>query len=257
MTALVPAFFLTALLYAMVGFGGGSTYNALLVIADVDYRLLPAIALGCNIVVTAGSSIQFARHGLVPWRPLVPILVASVPMAFFGGRLPVEKWAFTALLGAALLVAGIALLLQDLKRARRVPAERRKISTFGLVGLGGGIGLLAGMVGIGGGIFLAPVLHLWRWQAARVIAAVCSVFILINSVAGLSGQLLKLDRFEMLGDVGNYALLFPAVLAGGLLGNRVNLEHLSAVWIRRGTGVLIVYVAARLLVATVGEFPRA
>jgi uncharacterized membrane protein YfcA len=119
-------------------------------------------------------------------------------------------------------------------------------------GVGGSIGLLAGIVGIGGGIFLAPILHFYNWNAARVIAGACSVFILTNSIAGMGGQLLKLQHAEMLDAVTTHAWLFPTVLVGGLVGNRINRHHLSPTWIRRITGGLIVYVAVRLLLLTPG-----
>ena len=58
MTALIlPAlFFGTAALYATVGFGGGSTYTALLVMVDDAIWRIPIIALICNITVVAAGS---------------------------------------------------------------------------------------------------------------------------------------------------------------------------------------------------------
>ena len=174
MTWLVFAFFITALLYAMAGLGGGSTYSALLVLSEVDYRVLPTIALGCNIIVTASCSVQFARHGYVPWRGLLPILATSMPMAFIGGLLPVQKWMFTLLLGVALLVSGVLMITQDLRLGPTVKRSMRSNDALVHAGIGGGIGLLAGIVGIGGGIFscadTAPVElergshHHWRVQ---------------------------------------------------------------------------------------------
>lgn len=214
--------------------------------------VLPTIALGCNIIVTASCSVQFARHDYVPWRGLLPMLAASVPMVFIGSLFPVQKWMFTLLLGVALLVSGILLITQDLRRGPIAKRPMRSINALVRAGIGGGIGLFAGIVGIGGGIFLSPILHLFNWNAARIIAGACSVFIMTNSVASLGGQLLKLQHVEMLGPVANHVWLFPTVLAGGLIGNKVNRQYLSPIWIRRVTGMLIVYVAARLLVLTPG-----
>ncbi len=114
--------------------------------------------------------------------------------------------------------------------------------------------LLYAMAGIGGGIFYAPLLHLLNWNAARVIAGACSVFIMTNSVAGLGGHLLKLQHVEMVGAVSDHVWLSPTVLAGGLVGNRINRQYLSPIWIRRITAVVILYVALRLLVLTPGVF---
>ncbi|RLB48372.1 MAG: sulfite exporter TauE/SafE family protein, partial [Deltaproteobacteria bacterium] len=48
MPLLALLFFITAVLYASVGFGGGSTYSALLVFGDTYLRLLPSAPLRSN-----------------------------------------------------------------------------------------------------------------------------------------------------------------------------------------------------------------
>jgi uncharacterized membrane protein YfcA len=246
MVWLALLFALTALAYATVGFGGGSTYNALLYLWGVDYRLLPAIALMCNILVVSGNTWRFARAGHVNWRRMLPLLVLSIPLAWLGGRLVVAEVVFIGILGFALAASGIHLLLQGAAREAGPPAaaSRRWLVT---TPVGGGIGLLAGITGIGGGIFLAPILHLMRWARAKEIAATCSVFILVNSIAGLAGQAMKLDGLGLMPDFAAYWMLFPAVIIGGFIGNTISLRFLSETWVRRLTAVLILYVALRLI----------
>ena len=245
MWGLASGFALTALLYASVGFGGGSTYNALLVLADTDYRLLPAIALLCNLIVVTGGTIRYARAGQVPWRPLWPILLLSAPCAWAGGRLPVDKPLFIALLGVALLLAGLLMLVQRDAHAGTIASG----SPFGWLGapIGMAVGFFSGIVGIGGGIFLAPVLHLLRWASARQIAASASVFILVNSLAGLAGQLTKQDTAATLEAISAYWPLFAAVFIGGQIGSHIGARLLPQKLIRIGTAALILYVAAQLL----------
>ena len=115
MTWLAAAFALTAALYAMVGFGGGSTYNALLVLADVDYRVLPSIALLCNLIVVTGGTWRYARAGHLDWRFVAPFVLLSMPMAWLGGRLPIERETFVLLLGLSLLAAGLLMLFERRK----------------------------------------------------------------------------------------------------------------------------------------------
>ena len=244
MWGLAAGFALTALLYASVGFGGGSTYNALLVLAETDYRLLPAIALICNLIVVTGGTFRFARAGQVPWKPLWPILLLSAPCAWAGGRLPVDKPLFVALLGSALLVAGLLMLLQ--REPKEGQGGRSRLNWLG-VPIGMGVGFFSGIVGIGGGIFLAPVLHLLRWASARQIAASASVFILVNSLAGLAGQLMKQDAAATPAAVAAYWPLFVAVLIGGQIGSFAGVRLLPQKVIRMGTAALILYVAAQLL----------
>lgn len=246
MILLTVLFALTALLYASVGFGGGSTYNALLVLNGVDFVLLPVIALCCNIIVVAGGTFRFAAAGHVPWRRAWPIFALSVPMAWLGGRLPVSELVFAGLLGGSLLFAGVSLLAPVPSSAMAaVPGHGHGRWTAPAVG--GGAGLLAGMVGIGGGIFLAPVLHLARWDRARTIAGTCSVFILVNSIAGLGGQVTKLNDLGRLGELRDFWPLFLAVLLGGQAGSLLGSRNLSSLALRRVTAALILFVAARLM----------
>ena len=79
MLKLAGLFLITAVLYAAVGFGGGSTYNALLVLAGTDYLLLPSIALICNIIVVSGGTWRFHKANFIPWRAVWPLFVLSVP----------------------------------------------------------------------------------------------------------------------------------------------------------------------------------
>ncbi len=251
MVALVAGFFATALLYASVGFAGGSTYNALLVLARVDDKIFPIIALTCNLIVATGGSIRFAKAGLVPWRRLWPLLAVSVPAALIGGALPVSKPMFVALLAGSLLTAGVLLLVQ------REPRETvAKATRFAILGpaIAAPLGLLAGIVGIGGGIFLAPVLHLIGWDKTKRVAASASVFILANSVAGLIGQFSKFATggIAALEPVIAYWPLALAVLIGGQIGSRAGIAFVPAIWLRRLTAILSLYVAIRLLWQTFG-----
>lgn len=239
---LAAAFLATALLYASVGYGGGSTYNALLALAGVDYRLLPLIALTCNIVVVAGGTIRFTRAGITPWRGALLLTAIGAPAAFLGGLTPIGERAFLLLLGASLVLTALTLLLpvgtsagKPTPRARWMPLAAAPI------------GYLAGLVGIGGGIFLAPLLHLTRWDSARAIAATASLFILVNSLFGLGGQLVKHgpDRFSSAVALGLPLLI--AVAIGGQLGSLLAARLLPTHWIRWLTAALTFWVGARLL----------
>lgn len=247
MLLLALFFALTAILYASVGFAGGSTYSALLALAGVDHRVFPIVALVCNLIVATGGTIRFAQAGLVPMRRLLPILALSMPAAWIGGMLPVSRHLFLVLLGTSLLAAGILLIVQ---REREVD-ERR--FTFLGPALAAPIGLLSGIVGIGGGIFLAPVLHLIGWDRAKRVAAAASLFILANSIAGLGGQITKLSSHpELLSAAFAYWPLVLAALVGGQIGSRLGVQILPALWLRRITAILILYVAIRLLFQAFG-----
>lgn len=249
---LAIAFLVTAALYASVGFGGGSTYNALLVLNGADYRVIPAIALVCNVIVVTGGAWRFGRSGDLAVTRLLPYLLASTPAAWLGGRLPISEAAFIGLLGAALLVSGLHLAFQrtPLSGAHaRIDERPRFLLPFVIGGL---IGLLSGLVGIGGGIFLAPILYGLKWGSPRQIAAACSLFILANSLSGLTGQLIKLRDFDLLTLAAPYWPLPIAVLVGGQFGSWLAGARLSPGVIRLLTAILILYAALRLLHRWVG-----
>ncbi len=238
---LTGLFALVALIYASVGFGGGSTYTALLGLWGVDYTLIPVIALLCNIIVVTGGSIRFVRAGLVKWPQVVPLLVVSAPLAFIGGLVPLKQWLFLMILGGALLLSAIALIAQPEKMAQRA------LSKTTLLCLSGGVGLLAGLSGIGGGIFMAPVLHLIRWDNARRIAAFASLYILINSITGLAGQIIKAGPQSLSDPTAEYWPLLLAVLIGGQIGSFLGMRLLTPRLLRSLTALLVGYASIRLL----------
>lgn len=239
---LAGAFFATALLYASVGYGGGSTYNALLALSGVDYRLLPAIALACNIVVVTGSSIRFARTGIMPWRGALLLTAIAAPAALLGGLTPIGEGAFLILLGASLVVTALTMLIPVGARDGEPAWAARWMPLVAAP-----LGYLAGLVGIGGGIFLAPLLHLTRWNSTRAIAATASLFILVNSLFGLAGQLLKGGADRLAAAVTFGLPLIVAVAIGGQIGSLLAARLLPPHWIRWLTAGLTLWVGARLL----------
>jgi len=248
---LAGLFFLAAVAYSSVGFGGGSTYNALLVLTGMDYRLVPAIALSCNILVVSGGVYHNLRAGHLSVSSLLPYIVLAVPMAWLGGRLPVSEQLFIGLLGFSLLLAAGQMLLKP----HAVQDVEEPVSAnlwLTAMPVGGVIGFLAGITGIGGGIFLAPVIYLLRMASPRTVAGITSGFILVNSVAGLAGQMMKADGFSPLAGVNEAWPLFIAVIVGGQIGSRLGVYKLSETWVKRLTAALILYVAARLIWRWIG-----
>ena len=187
---IIVLFFLIAMLYASVGFGGGSSYLAVLALTSLAFTQIRAIALLCNIVVVSGGSYIYIKNKLFNWQKIVPLVLASVPFAFIGGFLRISQTFFFVLLGVTLLIASI--LMWTSKYISRKGADTNYKNTVSKdMSYGGFIGFISGMVGIGGGVFLAPLLHLTKWDTPKRIAATSSFFILVNSIAGLIGQSLN------------------------------------------------------------------
>ena len=235
-------FFITAILYSSVGFGGGSTYLALLLIWGIPYYIVPIIALLCNIIVVSGNSYNYIRSKNYNFKLLAPFLIGSIPFAFFGGTLLIQKEIFEILLFLVLSVAGFLLLINN-KSYDDKYLTIKKINFFIAIFVGAILGLVSGTVGIGGGIFLSPILFLLKAEKPRVIATTASLFILINSIFGILGQLTKELVFN---EIINYWTLFLFVLIGGLIGNYINLKIFSNRVLVIITSFLVIFVAMRI-----------
>ncbi len=237
---LAPLFFLTALIYSTSGFGGGSTYISLLGATQVDPKVLPIVALLCNLLVVTRGAVAYGRAGLIPveaWH----LTLLSVPLAFVGGLIELSESWFFLILGCSLTLAGALTFWIPHQRRSGLPTGR------GLaLAVGAGSGFLAGLVGIGGGVFLAPLLYARGHWRPKVIAATTSVFILCNSVAGLTGQLASSER-PRADEVLSFLPLFVAVLIGGHVGSRLSTHLFSHERVRQVTGLLILIVGLRLI----------
>ena len=235
-------FFVTAILYSSVGFGGGSTYLALLLIWDIPYYIFPIIALLCNIIVVSGNTFNYIRAGNHNFKLLFPFLLGSIPFAFFGGTLKIEKEIFEILLFLVLSIAGVLLLLNN-KSYENYTLIIKKLNFVISLFIGSVLGLVSGIVGIGGGIFLSPILFLLKAEKPKIIVTTASLFILINSISGILGQLTKEN---IILELSNYIPLFMCVFIGGLLGNYLNLKIFTSRVLAIITSLLVIFVSIRM-----------
>ena len=242
MIILSTFFFITAILYSSVGFGGGSTYLALMLIWDIPYYIFPIIALLCNIIVVSGNSINYVRSGNFSFNLLSSYLIGSIPFVFFGASIQIGKDLFEILLFVILCIAGILLFIES-KSFKSNEIKINNIPKILSIIIGSIIGFISGVVGIGGGIFLSPILFLMKAGYPKQIAASASLFILINSIFGVAGQLTKDIVFN---EFLNFWPLFLSVLLGGQIGNFLNIKFLSNKTLALITSLLVIFVAARM-----------
>ena len=242
MIILTIFFFITAIFYSSIGFGGGSTYLALMLIWDIPYYIFPIIALICNIIVVTGNSINFLRTKNINITLLTPYLIGSIPFAFLGASISIDKDLFEVLLFFILLIAGIFLLFES-KSFNKDQIVIRQVSKVISIFIGSIIGFISGLVGIGGGIFLSPILFLLKAGYPKHITSTASLFILINSLFGVAGQLTKDIVFN---EFLNYWPLFIVVLIGGQIGSFLNIKFLSNKLLAIMTSFLVIFVAIRM-----------
>jgi uncharacterized membrane protein YfcA len=240
---LVILFFTIAFLYASVGFGGGSSYLAIMALYAFPVKEMKLIALICNLIVVSGGLTIFIKSKQLNFKKALPLVILSIPMAYLGARWPLKQQVFFILLGCSLLMAGLLLWIETLKKGRTEERPSKGNLLTNLF-LGAVIGLLSGLVGIGGGIFLSPLLNLLRWDTARKIAATASLFILVNSISGIVGQL---QSYHQALPMQRLLWLCLAVLLGGQLGSRLSAKKFSLSLIKRITAVLVCYAGAEVL----------
>ncbi|MFK5957444.1 MAG: sulfite exporter TauE/SafE family protein [Lutibacter sp.] len=240
---IILLFFVIAILYSSVGFGGGSSYLAVLALSSLAFTQLRAIALLCNIVVVSGGTFLYIKNNLFNWKKIVPLVLMSIPLAFIGGYLKISQTFFFILLGITLLIAAI-LMWSSKYISKKAKYSNFKNSLTKDVSYGGFIGFVSGMIGIGGGIFLAPLLHLTKWDTPKRIAATSSFFILVNSIAGLGGQYFN-PNFSIKPTIT--IILMFTVLIGGQIGSRLSVQLISPSNIKKGTALLIAFVGLRIL----------
>lgn len=230
--------FLASLLYASVGHAGASGYLAVMALIGTAPAAMRPSALVLNLIVASIGSRAFARAGHFQWRLFWPFAIASVPMAFLGGRLALPVEVYRAVVGAVLVLSAIRFVvtLRSPDTARGAPPLPVALAA------GGALGFLAGLTGVGGGIFLSPLLLLAGWATLRVTAATSVAFILVNSAAGLAGQL------------GTIAALPPelpmwgvAVVGGGTLGSWLGARRLPSPALRAMLAVVLLLAGGKLI----------
>lgn len=240
---IILLFFIVAVLYSSVGFGGGSSYLAILAISGLAFTQIRSTALLCNIAVVTGNVILYSRSGLYQWKKVLPLVLLSIPLSFLGGYLIIGKNFFNILLGFTLFFAALSMWFS--KRIANNIEPKEKENYFQNSMIGGIIGFISGMVGIGGGIFLAPLLHITNWDIPKKIAATASLFIFANSISGLIGQYSN-PNFSVDWDLT--IILLVTVFIGGQIGSRLSQKFLSPIQLKRATAILIAYVSFRILI---------
>lgn len=229
--------FLAALLYASVGHAGASGYLAVMALIGTAPEAMRPAALVLNLVVATIGSRTFIGAGHFHWTLFWPFAVASVPMAYLGGRLALPVDAYRWVVGVVLVLSAIRFVVTLRSRDTARGAPPRPVALVA----GGGLGFLAGLTGVGGGIFLSPLLLLAGWASLRVTAATSVVFILVNSAAGLAGQLGTIDALPR--ELPAWAI---AVAGGGSLGSWLGARRLPSPALRGLLAVVLLVAGVKL-----------
>ncbi len=230
--------FMVAFLYSSVGHGGASGYLALMALFNFTSATMRPTALMLNIIVSGIAFVQFYRKGFFRWDLFWPFAVTSLPAAFIGGLIDLDEVAYGRVLGVLLLLSVVRLLMPLSIHAK----SKSNVNIFGALISGAFIGLISGTIGIGGGIILSPLILLLNWADRKETAAVSSLFIFVNSLAGIAGVFLKGNKFDNL-MIGMLAVSF----AGGMLGAYAGASKFNSSVLKYTLSFVLIIASAKLL----------
>ena len=236
---LTLAILVVALLYSSVGHAGASGYIAVMTLFGLAPTVIKPAALVLNILVASIGTSQFWRAGHFSWRLFWPFAILAIPMAFLGGYTNLPAHAFKLLVGVVLLLSAALFLFRPTNDT--VSGEPSRLVA---IPTGGALGLLAGLTGTGGGIFLTPLLLLMRWARTKTVAATSALFILLNSIAGLAGNVSSTKNLPSF----TFILLGAAAVGGGA-GSYFGSWRFNHIVIKRLLAVVLTIAGLKLIFA--------
>lgn len=234
---IILAIFVVAILYSSVGHGGASGYLAVMALLAVGSEVTRPAALVLNVFVASIAAYQFYRSGYFSWRTFLPFAATSIPFAFIGGMIALPTNVYKIVLGIVLLLAAIR-LAWNLKTDN----EPHQPNIFLALAIGAVIGLLSGLVGVGGGIFLTPVLLLMNWSETKKAAGVSAMFILVNSIAGIAGNISQTAKLP-----ANVWIWIGAAVVGGLIGSTLGATRFESLTLRRVLAGVLAFAGVKLI----------
>lgn len=231
--------FCIAFIYSSVGFGGATSYLAIMSLYGIPAAVASSTALTLNTFVASAAFFNYKQHGHVKIHLLLPLLISSVPAAFFGATLLLSQHFYAFLLNGLLLIVGLRMLM--LPQLESQASERISPQIWLLLLCGAILGLVSGTVGIGGGVFLSPLIVLMKWGNPKQAATASASFIMLNSLSGLAGR--AWSGTLHYGTIG--WILIPVGIIGGLLGSFLGIHYLSGKGMQRVLGMIMIFVAIR------------
>ncbi len=229
--------------YASVGHGGASAYIAAMALAGLAPAEMRPIALTLNVLVSSLATWKFWRAGHFRWRLFWPFAAVSIPFAYLGGAVTLPGELYRVVVGVVLVYAG-----WQLWRSFRAGDEMRPVrepAVLLAMGIGAGMGLLAGLTGVGGGIFLSPLVLLLGWAGTKQTSAIAAPFILVNSIAGLAAGVVA-GTAHLPREIWMLAVV---VLVGGWLGAEYGSRRFANPVVRRVLAVVLAVAGAKMVLA--------
>ena len=230
---------IAAILYSSVGHGGASGYLAAMALFGMAPAVMKPTALVLNIIVAAIATTKFYRAGCFNKSLFWQFALGSIPCAFIGGSISIPTQIYRPIVGIVLLYAATRL---GLTSSNSQPQPAHPVPIWLSISLGMIIGLLSGLTGVGGGIFLSPLLLLMGWAGMKEAAGVSAAFILVNSIAGLLGYLIKFPTLP-----SSLWLWSICAAIGGWIGSEYGSKRIGSTKLRRLLAVVLTIAGIKLI----------
>ncbi len=232
-------FFFIAVLYSLVGHGGGSGYIAVMGLIGLSSFMIKPTGLLLNMIVSSTAFYYFYKNGYFRISLLWPFLIGSIPMAYVGGSILLPEIVYKGFVGVVLLFAAARLFFVT----ETTEKQRKSPKLVPAIFVGMIIGLLSGLIGVGGGIFLSPLLLFLGWGRLKEVAAVSSAFVCINSIAGLIGHL------QSVSNVPSAIWLFGVIVwLGGIIGSTLGSQKFSEIKIQTALSIVLLIAGVKMIV---------
>jgi uncharacterized membrane protein YfcA len=231
--------FAAAILYSSVGHAGASGYLAAMSLMGVSADVMKPSALVLNIIVATIATIRFSKAGCFSWPTLWPFVISSVPLSFVGGAIQLPSYIYMWFVGAIVLYAGVWLAFASVRPGAH---DASPAPIWAAILAGAVIGLLSGLTGTGGGIFLSPLLLFMGWAGMRESAGLSAAFVLVNSIAGLVGNLASVQYLSS--ETAVWAL---TAAAGAVIGAELGSRQFAPATLRYLLALVLVVAGFRMI----------
>lgn len=232
---LIPMIMVVAILFTMLGVGGGFLYVPILLSCGIDFHTAATTSLVMLTTAQASALFVFFRSGLVALKLAVLLELPTMIGAFLGGMLSshfhvgilVVMFA-CALFAASYFLMQDRLLLQWAGNGIRISPWQVQYKFRGhsysvdMMPAGPlmlGVGFLGGLLGLGGGWLKVPIMVMLFGLPMKVAIATSALMVPMTGFAGFLGH-------SMIGHFEPQLALYLSVITvlGAQIGSRISIK---------------------------------
>ncbi len=244
--------FLVAIVFSMLGQGGGVLYTPIQVWAGIGFHTAAATSLFLIMTMSLSATIVFRKAKRVDW-PLAITLESVTALGGLVGGLASERFtgSFLMVLFAGVVAFAAVFMVRDFKMNHDCPARssffgwRRRLGEREYcVNLAIALpisflaGALSGLVGVGGGILKVPMMVLLFGIPMEIAVGSSAFMVGLTAAGGFAGHVASGHW-----DWRMSLILAVAVFAGGQIGARFSVG-IDKKKLKKGFGFFLFAVAA-------------